>query len=114
MEYPPLVAGEAALYAVHLTRLSNFSAMTEGRPRLEFTPESGGAPVVLQGNTPSRPGVFRVEGASPPAGRYQWALMVDAPGLTDRHDLGAITVFPDQAAAVADAEKHAEEDATAI
>jgi membrane fusion protein, heavy metal efflux system len=114
MEYPPLVAGETALYAVHLTRLSDFTAMTAGRPRVEFTPESGGAPILLQGNEPSRPGVFRVEGASPPAGRYRWALIVDAPGLADRHDLGTVTVFRDEAAAVADAEKHAEEDATAI
>ena len=49
MEYPPLVAGQTALFAVHLTRLSDFSAMTAGRPRLEFTPESGGAPATLPG-----------------------------------------------------------------
>lgn len=114
MEYPPLVAGEPALFAVHLTRLSDFSAMTTGRPHLEFTPEAGGSPVVLQGNAPSRPGVFRVEGAAPPAGRYRWALVVEAPDLSDRHDLGAITVFADEAAAIADAEQHAQEDAAAI
>jgi RND family efflux transporter MFP subunit len=114
MEYPPLVAGQTALFAVHLTRLRDFSAMTTGRPRIEFTPEAGGTPVVLQGNEPSRPGVFRAEGAAPPAGRYQWALIVDAPDLADRHELGAVTVFADQAAAVADAERHAEEDPTAI
>ena len=114
MEYPPLVAGQEALYAVHLTRLSDFSAMNTGRPRIEFTPESGGAPVVLQGNEPTRPGVFRVQAASPSAGRYRWALLVDAPELTDRHDLGMVTVFGDQATAVADAEKHAAEDPTAI
>ena len=68
MEYPPLVAGEEALFAVHLTRLSDFSAMTTGRPRLEFTPESGGAPATLPGAEPSRPGVYRVLGAAPPAG----------------------------------------------
>lgn len=114
MEYPPLVAGQAALYAVHLTRLSDFSAMTAGRPRLEFTPESGGAPIVVQGTLPSRPGVFRVEGASPPAGRYHWALVVEATDLSDSHDLGAITVFADEASAIADAEQHATEDAAAI
>lgn len=114
MEYPPLVAGQTALYAVHLTRLSDFSAMTAGKPRIEFTPASGGTPAVLQGNEPSRPGVFRVEAASPPAGRYTWALLVDAPGLSDRHDLGAVTVFADLPAAIADAEQHAEEDPTAI
>lgn len=114
MEYPPLVAGEPALYAVHLTRLSDFSAMTAGRPRIELIPEAGGQTVVLQGNPPSRPGVFRVEGASPPAGRYRWALIVDAPDLQDRHDLGAVTVFPDAAAAVADAASRVDEDAAAI
>jgi RND family efflux transporter MFP subunit len=114
MEYPPLVAGQTALFAVHLTRLSDFSAMTAGRPRIEFTPESGGPPVVLQGNEPSRPGVFRAEGAAPPAGRYEWALIVDAPGLSDRHELGAVTVFADQAAAVTDAGQLADEDPTAI
>src|SRR5687768_380066 len=114
MEYPPLVAGQYALFAVHGTRLSDFSAMTAGRPRLEFTGESGGTPIVQNGNEPSRPGVFRVEGAAPAAGVYRWALIVDAPDFSDRHDLGAITVFADPRAAVQDAERHGEEDATAI
>src|SRR5687767_15976541 len=72
MEYPPLVAGQTALFAVHLTRLSDFSAMTAGRPRLELTPDAGGDPAVLRGDEPARPGVFRVEAAAPAAGRYRW------------------------------------------
>jgi cobalt-zinc-cadmium efflux system membrane fusion protein len=114
MEYPPLAAGQQALFAVHLTRLSDFSAMTAGQARLELTPEAGGAPVVLQGGAPSRPGVFRVEGAAPPAGRYRWALVVDAPDLMDRHDLGTVTVFAEEAAAVAAAEAAVQEDPSAI
>lgn len=114
MEFPPLVAGQSALYAVHLTRLRDFSAMTAGRPRLEFTPAAGGTPVRLQGNTPSRPGVFRVEGVSPPAGRYRWALVVEAPDLSDRHELGEIAVFPDVATAIAQAGEPGAEDAAAI
>lgn len=114
MEYPPLVAGQSPVFAVHLTRLSDFSAMTTGRPLIEFTPEAGGAPIVLEGNAPSRPGVYRVAAPLPAAGRYQWALLVDAPGLTDRHELGSITVFANQEEAVADAGQHAAEDATAI
>ncbi|MBI2827922.1 MAG: efflux RND transporter periplasmic adaptor subunit [Acidobacteria bacterium] len=114
MEYPPLVGGQEALFAVHLTRLSDFSAMMAGRPRLEFTPESGGTPIVVQGSEPSRPGVFRVLGPMPPAGRYRWVLAIEAPDLSDRHDLGTITVFADAAAAVADAESSGEDDPTAI
>ena len=114
MEFAPLVAGQEVLFAVHLTRLSDFSAMTTGRPRIEFTPESGGSPAVLQGEEASRPGVYRVLGVPPAAGRYSWALVIDAPDLMDRHDLGAVTVFPDQAGAVADAERLPEGDPAAI
>jgi RND family efflux transporter MFP subunit len=114
MEYPPLVGGQEALFAVHLTRLSDFSAMTTGRPRLEFTPEAGGTAVMLPGADASRPGVYRVLGAAPTAGRYRWQLVIATPDLTDRHDLGAVTIFGDEASAVADAEGRVEEDPAAI
>jgi membrane fusion protein, heavy metal efflux system len=113
MEYPTLVARERALFAVHLTRLSDFSAMTTGEPRLEMTPAGGGTTVVLRGNPPSRPGVYRVEQPMPAAGRYRWALAIDAPGLVDRHDLGEVTVFADEAAARAGSRAEAD-DAAAI
>src|SRR5688500_401138 len=114
MEYPALVAGQRALFAVHLTRLSDFSAMNAGKPRLEFAPDAGGTTVVLQGEGPSRPGAFRIEGAVPRAGRYRWALVLDAPDLMDRHDLGLVTVSADDAAARAVAESQPAEDAAAI
>ena len=114
MEYPPLVAGQHALFAVHLTRLSDFSAMDAGQPRLEFTPEAGGASSVLKGSAPSRPGVFRIEGPAPAAGPYRWTLLIEAVDLIDRHDLGRITVFATQAEAVAAAKAAGQEDASAI
>jgi biotin carboxyl carrier protein len=61
-----------------------------------------------------RPGVFRVEGRLPAAGRYRWTLSVDGPDVSDRHDLGAATVFADESAAVADAESRQSDDAAAI
>src|SRR6187549_3187572 len=95
MEYPPLVAQQTVRFAVHLTRLADFSALNAGRPSIELTPESGGPATTLPGSEPLRPGAFRVEGKMPSAGRYRWALLVSAPGLTDRHDLGVATVFGD-------------------
>jgi RND family efflux transporter MFP subunit len=112
-EYPPLVEDEHAVFAVHLTDLRDFSALTSGTARVELTPEAGGPPAVLEGGA-SRPGVFRSEGTVPAAGRYAMALLVDAPGLTDRHELGTATVFSDQETAYADAEAHAVDDAAAI
>ena len=40
MEYPPLVAGRAALFAVHLTNLDDFKPVNAGQAKVEFTPES--------------------------------------------------------------------------
>lgn len=114
MEYPPLVAGRPALFAVHLTKLADFTPVNAGQARIEFTPESGGQSKILAGPRPSRPGAFRVEDVPPAPGRYRWALILDAPGLADRHDLGTITVFPDEEAARSDAEKAPSEDVAAI
>ena len=114
MEHPPFVAGRTIRFAVHLTALRDFSALNAGRPHIEMTAEAGGTPVTIPGTPPLRPGAFRVEGPLPQAGRYRWALIVEAPDLTDRHDLGVTTVFADEATAVADAEKAGDEDATAV
>jgi RND family efflux transporter MFP subunit len=114
MEYPPLVAGQSVHFAVHLTRMNDFKPLTAGRPRIEMTPSSGGAPMTIPGSEPSRPGAFRVEGAMPPAGIYRWTLHVDAPDVKDAHDLGTVTVFADEASAVIDAEKAPGDDPTAI
>src|SRR5215831_248571 len=114
MEYPPLVAGHAVRFAVHLTKLDDFAALNAGAASIEFTPQGGGSPTVLRGSSPSRPGAFRVDGAPPAAGRYRWALIVDAPGLSDRHELGDVTVFADEAAALADASKRPPDDPSAI
>jgi RND family efflux transporter MFP subunit len=114
MEHPPLVAGRVVRFAVHLTRLSDFSALNAGRPSIQMTPEAGGSAVALPGTDPLRPGAFRVEGTLPPAGRYRWAVLVDAPGLKDRHDLGVTTVFGDDAGANAAAAQQPSGDAAAI
>jgi RND family efflux transporter MFP subunit len=114
MEYPPLVAGHPVRFAVHLTKLDDFQALNAGTPSIELTPESGGTTTVLRGTPPSRPGAFRVDGTPPAAGHYRWALIVDAPGLADRHELGSVTVFADEASADADAGTRAPEDPSAI
>ncbi len=114
MEYPPLVAGQAALFAVHLTTLADFQAVTAGHASVEFVPADGGPATTLTGPEPSRPGVFRVEGVPPAPGLYRYGLVLEAPGLSDRHDLGMVSVFADDAAAMAAAERGALETAEAI
>ena len=114
MEYRPLVAGQAALFAVHLTTLVDFQAVTTGRASIEFVPEGGGPATTLMGPEPSRPGVFRVEGVPPAPGPYRFSLTLEMSGLSDRHDLGVVTVFADDAAARVAAQSGAMETAEAI
>jgi len=114
MEYPPLVAGQAALFAVHLTTLVDFQAVTAGRASIEFVPDGGGQATTFMGPEPSRPGVFRVEGVPPTPGPYRFSLTLEMPGLSDRHDLGTVTVFADDAAARVAAESGGMETAEAI
>jgi membrane fusion protein, heavy metal efflux system len=114
MEYPPLVTGHAARFAVHLTRLQDFKPLNEGKPSVTFTPEAGGTATVFAGTPPLRPGAFRVEGTPPAPGRYRWTLSVDAPGLTDRHDLGLVTVYADEKTAFTDAARQPADDPAAI
>src|SRR4029079_11349404 len=114
MEYPPLVTGQSVRFAVHLTKLDDFQVLAAGVPSLEFTADRGGPPTLLRGSPPSRPGAFRIDGTPPSAGAYRWALLVGAPGITDRHDLGAITIFSDCPTARADAKKRSPDDPAAI
>jgi RND family efflux transporter MFP subunit len=114
MEYPPLVTGKAVRFAVHLTKLDDFKALNAGRPSAELTPERGGAATVVRGSDALRPGAFRIEVTPPAAGTYRWAILVEAPDLSDRHDLGTITVFADEAAANAAAEKEGGDDPSAF
>jgi len=99
MEYPPLIAGQKALFAVHLTRLSDFKPVADGHAKVEFTPEAGGRAHALVGPSPARPGAFRVEDVPPAAGKYRWALVLESSSVADRHDLGTVTVYGDENAA---------------
>ncbi len=112
MEHPPLVAGQTARFAVHLTKLADFTPVTTGRPSLELV-SSGGSRTTIRGSDALRPGAFRVEGHMPPAGTYRWALIVEDPA--DRHELGTVTVYPDTATAAASADANGRAtDASAI
>jgi cobalt-zinc-cadmium efflux system membrane fusion protein len=98
VEHPPLIAGQTVRFAVHLTTLKDFRALNAGKPSVELR-AGDGRTTTMPGTPPLRPGAFRVEGVAPAAGEYTWALLVDAPGVSDRHDMGPLTVFPDEKAA---------------
>jgi membrane fusion protein, heavy metal efflux system len=110
MEYPPLVAGENARFAIHLTNLGDFSPLREGRVVVRFEGERIDH---FEVDGPSTPGIFSVDVVVPPARRYQLAVEVHTPDVVDEHRLGAVTVHDSAEAALAAVEA-SEEGATAF
>ena len=106
MEYPPLVAGHTALFAVHLTQAGRLQAGDAGQAAGRVHAGSrAGSRRCSQGR--HRLGRVRSAWKAPPSRR---ALSLGAArsrrrDSSDRHDLGTITVFADEAAARADAEQ---------
>ena len=95
MEYPPLVEGETSRFAIHFTDLATFEPLRAGRAEVRLDGAGGEAFIV---DAPGRPGIFGVDVTPARAGRYRLSVVLDAPGLVDRHDLGAVTVITPAAA----------------
>ena len=90
VEFPPLVAGVTSRFAIHFTDLATFEPLREGRAVVRLT----GARVeefAVEG--PGRPGIFGVDVTPAAAGRVRLELLLDAPAVRDRHDLGPVTVL---------------------
>ena len=108
LEYPPLVAGGQAQFAVHLTDLADFSPLREGRVVVRF---EGDTIQRFEADGPSTPGIFGVDVKVPAARRYQVAVELHGNRLSDEHRIGAVTVHPNNEAALA-AVTQSEEGAT--
>lgn len=98
VEYPPLVAGAEAAFHIHLTDLSNFQPVREGRVVVRF---EGDTIERFEVDAPSTPGIFNVSLKTPAARRYQLAIEVHGAKLKDDLRVGTVTVYPDQQSALA-------------
>src|SRR5688572_15742437 len=58
MEHPALIVGQPEKFAVHLTDLADFAPLRSGRITMRFTPREGGAPLVVQQDSPRAPGIY--------------------------------------------------------
>jgi cobalt-zinc-cadmium efflux system membrane fusion protein len=99
-EYPPLVVGQTSRFAIHLTRLDSYKAMSSGRVEVHLTGGTGPAEV-FSVDAPSRPGIFGVDVMPTREGPREMAIVLWLPGLDDEHRVGTVTVYRDQAAALA-------------
>jgi cobalt-zinc-cadmium efflux system membrane fusion protein len=99
-EYPTLVVGQTSRFAIHLTRLDRFKALTEGRVTVTLRGGSAG-PETFAVEGPSRPGIFGVDVRPSEPGRRELVIAVQSGALKDEHRVGEVEVYRDPAAAKA-------------
>ena len=90
-EYPPLAVGSTSRFAIHLTRLDTFKALTEGNVEVRL---QGGAsqPEIFRVDAPSRPGIFGVDVKPALAGKRELVIVLRSAGLNDEHRVGEVDV----------------------
>lgn len=90
-EYAPLVVGETSRFAVHLTHLNPFRAVTDGRVEVQLRGGSGPAEL-FRVDAPSRPGIFGIDVTPVRAGKRELVITLHATGLSDEHHVGQVDV----------------------
>ncbi len=108
VEFDALAKGAESPFAAHVTRLSDFKPLTAGTVTAILS--EGGAPEErFSANAPTVPGIFRLVGKPQHAGQRRLVFEIAFNGLISRHDLGIMTVFESERAAIAAAPKEKEE-----
>lgn len=99
-EYPPLVVGQTSRFAIHLTRLDPFKALTEGDVEVQLRAGSG-PQEVFSVDAPSRPGIFGIDVTPAHGGTRELVIVLRGAALNDEHRVGSVVIHADRAAAIA-------------
>lgn len=98
VEFPPPKSNEKLAYHAHVTRLSDFQAVSEGRFTVRFK-RDGQVAAETSIDKVKRAGIFTPEGTAPAAGRYSLEMTYEHGGQTDVFDCGTIEVKDEPPAA---------------
>ena len=96
MEYPPLVAGTEAAFAVHLSNMKNFTAITEGSLKVTFENKLNGNQVTFKSDSPSHPGIFRPVVKIDEPGNYNLTLQLKSNQVSDELIIDNVKVYKDE------------------
>jgi cobalt-zinc-cadmium efflux system membrane fusion protein len=108
VEFDALAKGAESPFAAHVTRLSDFKPLAAGTVTAILS--EGGAPEErFSANAPSVPGIFRPVATPQHAGQRRLIFEIAFDGRVSRHDLGLMTVFESEQAAIAAAPEEEEE-----
>ena len=97
-EYPPLAVGSTSRFAIHLTQLEPFKAITDGVVEVRLQ-GGAGQPEVFRVEGPSRPGIFGVDVKPATPGKREMVIVLNARGISDEHRVGDVEVHANADAA---------------
>lgn len=99
-EYPSLVVGQTSRFAIHLTTLEPFKAVTDGTLEVQLRGADGRVES-FSAKGPSRPGIFGVDVRPTGPGKCELFIAWRSPAMSDTHSVGSVEVFQDAATAAA-------------
>ncbi len=95
-EYPAMIAGGPAdSWAIHVTRMEDFSPILEGALILAFR-SSDGTVFTTRSEAPARPGIYTPSPELPAPGTYDLVVDIEGPSLKDRLQTGQIIVYANE------------------
>lgn len=96
MEYPALIVGREAAFAVHLSDLKDFKPVTSGKLTCVFK-NANGTDYTVVAESPSYPGIFRPAPKFSQAGVYDLELRLEGQQVEDVIHVPEVRVFADEA-----------------
>ncbi|MCZ6820121.1 MAG: efflux RND transporter periplasmic adaptor subunit [Calditrichaeota bacterium] len=96
MEYPALIVGQEAVFAVHLSDMKDFKPVIQGKLTCVFK-KDGDEPVTLVVYAPSYPGIFRPVVKFKQAGVYDMQLNLEGEQISDVIRVLGVQVYADEA-----------------
>lgn len=113
VEFVRLAVGRESSFAAHVTRLGDFKPVTEGT--MTVTLSGAGKPdETFTIGSAAKPGIFRPVAAPRYAGQRKLSFRLVTPAFTSIHDVGPVTVYPNQAAALKAQQADKDEEGPAI
>ncbi len=103
MEYPALIVGHEAAFAVHLSDMKDFKPVIRGKLTCVFK-KDGGEPVTVVAEAPSYPGIFRPVVQFKQAGVYDMQLNLQGQQVSDVITVPGVRVYADEGSVPHEAE----------
>ena len=94
VEFPSLVVGQSATFAAHVTQLSDYKPVVNGKLTVVLGGENGPEERFVV-DAPAVPGIFKPNVSPRHAGERELTILVESPAGTLAHELGPVTVYAD-------------------